>query len=110
MEAYSVVVFKNLHRFKPFPLGLKTHEGLFSCQGWKDVLSLFFKLKPVNSRNSISVAFLIIHMAWGRFEDNKSNIAVPRKNILLHFKVLGWFNVQNYQDVTNNSFSTCFQF
>jgi len=31
---------------------------------------------------------------------------VPNNGILLHFKLLSWFNVENYQGATNNSFST----
>lgn len=57
----------------------------------------------------MSVAFQLIHMGWGRSEFSKCNIAVPRK-IILHLKVLGWFDVQNYQDATNNLFGTYFQF
>lgn len=84
---------QNLHSL--FHWVLKPVRVCFPLRNGTMHLLFFLKLKLANSRNFITVAFQLIHMAWGRSESNKSSIAVPSKNILLHFKVLGLFDVQN---------------
>lgn len=77
MEVCSLEVFENLHSL--FHWVLKPTRVCFPLRNGNMYFLFFLKLKLVNSSNLMSVAFQLIHMAWGRSEFNKSNIAVPRK-------------------------------
>lgn len=65
--------------------------------------SLVF-LKLANSRNLISVALLLIYMVWGRSEDKPNSTQLHQT--IASFFIVSWFNAENYQDATKNSFST----